>query len=250
VFNWGRENWCPVDLSEYIRGIRKTKARKKRVGRQRRLSWIWWWWWWWWFYLFKEYAICSVNELRDEKAERQRPSRFLPSWKKHLDADWRTVHSVHNSVTAHSSSCRVISAITPRMSSAWVRYNTMLLTSLTSWRRRLSCYSNTSSRYATAGRATCTNPLRSAHYYVLTESQLTFILIIISSSSIPWPSFIPCLKSSFSANPFHCSLPFRLQDWLHRFSGLFTDTSEHIRFFYFFSSSVFTLFTCRFRAVD
>ena len=182
--------------------------------------------------LFKEFAICSVNELRDEKAEWQRPSRFLPSWKKHLDADWRTVHSVHNSVTAHSSSCRVISAITPRMSSAWVRYNTTLLTS---WRRRrrLSCYSNTSSRYATAERATCTNPLRSAHYYVLTESQLTFIPIIIISSSIPWPSFIPRLKSSFSANPFHRSLPFLLQDWLHRFSGLFTDTSEHIRFLLF-----------------
>jgi len=38
------------------------------------------------------------------------------------------------------------------------------------------------------------------------------------------------LKRSFSANPSHCSLPFLLQDWLHGFLGLFTDTSELIRF--------------------
>ena len=35
----------------------------------------------------------------------------------------------------------------------------------------------------------------------------------------------------FSANPFHRSLPFLLPDWLHGFPGLFTDTSEHIRFY-------------------
>jgi len=67
---------------------------------------------------------------------------------------------------------------------------------------------------------------------------LTFILII---SSIPSPhhSFIPELKPSFSANPFHHSLPFLLQDLLHIFPGLFTDTSENIRFLIF---SVFHFF--------
>ena len=40
--------------------------------------------------------------------------------------------------------------------------------------------------------------------------------------------------SFFSANPTHRSLPFLLQHWLHGFARLF-DTSEHIRFFYFFS---------------
>jgi len=42
------------------------------------------------------------------------------------------------------------------------------------------------------------------------------------------------LKPSFSANPSRRSLPF-LQDSLHAFSRLYTDTSEHtdIRFFLF-----------------
>jgi len=59
---------------------------------------------------------------------------------------------------------------------------------------------------------------------------LTFILIIIS---IPPPrhSFIPGLNLPFSANSSHCSLPFLLQDWLHGFPGLFTDTSHHIRLY-------------------
>ena len=52
----------------------------------------------------------------------------------------------------------------------------------------------------------------------------------------PLRCFIPGLKPSFSANPFHRSLPSRLQDWLHRFPGLFTDISEHIRFLPFSSS--------------
>ena len=43
-------------------------------------------------------------------------------------------------------------------------------------------------------------------------------------------------------------LPFLLQDWLHGFPGLFTDTSEHIRFL--LSFSVFPLFSCWFREVD
>ena len=42
-------------------------------------------------------------------------------------------------------------------------------------------------------------------------------------------SFIPVLKP-FSTNPSDHSLPFLLPDWLHGFSGLFTDTCEHIVF--------------------
>jgi len=61
---------------------------------------------------------------------------------------------------------------------------------------------------------------------------LTCILITISIPS-PAQSFIPDLKPSFSANPSHRSLLFLLQDWLHGlFPGLFTDTSEHIRFYF------------------
>ena len=58
------------------------------------------------------------------------------------------------------------------------------------------------------------------------------------------------LKTSFSANPSHCSpFLFLLQDSLHGFLRLFTVTSEHICFL-LFSFSVLTLFRCRFRAVD
>jgi len=38
--------------------------------------------------------------------------------------------------------------------------------------------------------------------------------------------------SVFQQHPSHRRLPFLLQDWLHGFSGLFTDTSEHIRFYF------------------
>jgi len=48
-----------------------------------------------------------------------------------------------------------------------------------------------------------------------------------------------------SANPSHRSLPFLLEDWLHRFLGLFTDTSEHIRFYFSVFGSVRTLTTWR-----
>ena len=61
---------------------------------------------------------------------------------------------------------------------------------------------------------------------------LSVILIIISIPSPPY-SVIPGLKPSFSANIFHHSLPFLLQDLPHGFPGLFTDISEHIRFFAF-----------------
>jgi len=64
-------------------------------------------------------------------------------------------------------------------------------------------------------------------------------------------SFIPGLKPSFSASPFHCSLPFLLQDELHRFLGLFAVyTSDHIPSLLFsFLSLSFSLFNCWFRAV-
>ena len=57
----------------------------------------------------------------------------------------------------------------------------------------------------------------------------------------PFHSFITGLKPSFSANPFHRSLPFFIQDWLHGFPRLFTDISEHVRFYFFifFSFSPF-----------
>ena len=45
---------------------------------------------------------------------------------------------------------------------------------------------------------------------------LTFTFIIISIPSTPH-SFISGLKPFFSANPFHRSLPFLQQDWLHGF---------------------------------
>ena len=62
---------------------------------------------------------------------------------------------------------------------------------------------------------------------------LTFILIISSSIPSPPHSFIPGLKPSFSANLSHRCFPFLLQDRLSGFPGLFTDTSEHTRFFKF-----------------
>jgi len=40
------------------------------------------------------------------------------------------------------------------------------------------------------------------------------------------------------------------QDWHYEFPGLFTDTSEHIRFHFFCFSSFFPLFSFWFRAVD
>jgi len=68
--------------------------------------------------------------------------------------------------------------------------------------------------------------------------------------SITPRSFSPGLKPSFSANPSHHSPSFSssgLTTWIPR--GLFTDTSEHIRFL-LFSFSVFPLFSCWFRAAD
>ena len=47
------------------------------------------------------------------------------------------------------------------------------------------------------------------------------------------PSFAPGLKTSSSAIPSYCRLPL-LQDWLHGFPGLSTDTSEHVRFYFQF----------------
>ena len=60
---------------------------------------------------------------------------------------------------------------------------------------------------------------------------LNFILIIISFPS-PTLSFIPDLKSSFSANPSHCSLSFSssgLTTWIPQ---TFSVISEQIRFYF------------------
>jgi len=56
----------------------------------------------------------------------------------------------------------------------------------------------------------------------------------------PLYSFIPGLKPSFSANHSHYSLPCLPPDWLDGFPGLFTNTSEHIRFY--FSVFLFSTF--------
>ena len=61
-------------------------------------------------------------------------------------------------------------------------------------------------------------------------------------SWVPPHSFIPGLKPSFSANPFHHNLSFLLQDWLW-IPGLFTNTCGHIRF-YFFSLFSFLVNPC------
>jgi len=45
------------------------------------------------------------------------------------------------------------------------------------------------------------------------------------------------LKTFLSANPSNHSLPFLLQDWLHGFPALFTDTSKRIRFLVFLFST-------------
>jgi len=77
----------------------------------------------------------------------------------------------------------------------------------------------------------------------------TVILIIIIGIPSPTHSFIPGLNPSFSANPSHRSFlfsfsPLGLTTWIPQ---TFTvPTSEHIRFYFF----CFTLFSCRFRAVD
>ena len=58
------------------------------------------------------------------------------------------------------------------------------------------------------------------------------VLIIIGIPSPPH-SFIPGLKSFFSANPFHRSIPFLHQDWLHGFPRLIV-TSISVFYFWVF----------------
>jgi len=70
------------------------------------------------------------------------------------------------------------------------------------------------------------------------------------STDITHSLFHPGLKRSFSANPSHCSPSFLLLKYsLHGFPRVFTVISEHICFLLLFFS-VFTLFSCRFRAVE
>ena len=77
---------------------------------------------------------------------------------------------------------------------------------------------------------------------------LTVILIIVIIISFPSPtlSFIPDLKPSFSANPSHCSLSFFSFRTDYMISQTFTVISENISVFTF----SFSVFSCRFRAVD
>ena len=77
------------------------------------------------------------------------------------------------------------------------------------------------------GDGSCAKHLTIEFYTVIMPLML-ILIIIISIPSNPH-SFIPGLKPSFSENPSHRSLPYLLQDWLHGFPGLFTDT-EHTRF--------------------
>ena len=64
-------------------------------------------------------------------------------------------------------------------------------------------------------------------------------------------SYFRGLKPSFSVNPSDCSPSFLVLKYLLRgFPGLFTVTSEHICFRVLVFFPVFTLFSCRFRAVD
>ena len=90
---------------------------------------------------------------------------------------------------------------------------------------------------------------RAFKYRTLYGRYLPTVILIIISFLSPTHSFIPGLKSSFSANPFHRSLwayfsSSGLTTWIPR--GLFTDTSV----FYFFCFSHFHFFSCRFRVVD
>ena len=76
---------------------------------------------------------------------------------------------------------------------------------------------------------------------------LTVVLIIISFPSLTH-SFIPGLQPSFSAHPSHCSLSFfssGLITWFPRLLLLLLSISVLLLTFY-----CFTLFSCRFRAVD
>ena len=93
----------------------------------------------------------------------------------------------------------------------------------------------------------------------LTVEHLTvesYTVFICQQSSLRYLIFhnpltlsLQALKPSFSANPSQCSSSFLLLKCsLHGFPGLFTVISEHM--FSTFSFSVFTLFSCRFRAVD
>jgi len=77
----------------------------------------------------------------------------------------------------------------------------------------------------------------------LSSHPLTFILIIISVPTPPH-SLIPGIKPSFSANPSNRSLPFPLQD-----SPDCSPILLSMSVFYFLVFC-FTLFSCRFRAVD
>jgi len=97
-------------------------------------------------------------------------------------------------------------------------------------------------------------PLRQPRTNLSNSASPSSLSGISSISSIDSPSHrlsplhssTPGLKLSFSVSLSHHYLPFLLLDWLHGFPGLFTDTSEHINFFYslVFHSSCFPPVCC------
>jgi len=96
----------------------------------------------------------------------------------------------------------------------------------------------------------CAEHLTEQSYTVFICQQSYKLLFGIPS---PTHSFITGLKPSFSANPTYCShsfllLKYSLGLYVDSRAGLFTVISEHICFLLLvFSSSVFALFSCRFR---
>jgi len=80
------------------------------------------------------------------------------------------------------------------------------------------------------------------HGHVAARCLRIIVLIVKFRSSAFVVRTLGVKPFSFSASPSRRSLPFLLQDWLHGFRGLFTDTSEHIRFYFLvFLFSTFSL---------
>ena len=80
------------------------------------------------------------------------------------------------------------------------------------------------------------------HGHVAARCLRIIVLIVKFRSSAFVVRTLGVKPFSFSASPSRRSLPFLLRDWLHGFRRLFTDTSEHIRFYFLvFLFSTFSL---------